>query len=1415
MRSDRPARSRAGKQPPRPSALFERLEPRLMLTAVLDGPDALAPWVLDGSAASTVVRVEQAPVIQAAPVEVLPTTSAGGLAGSLGFNVDPNRPWQFDLAKRSGATEVRFQASWDKTENAKTGELRPGNLAVALEEARRLNLEVLVVAAYGSPRSVVGRFTVVEDAAAGARTLHLQEGLDAIVPITSHVQREPGGRLVASGKEAYYGALIHAVDTDAGTIELAAGLEGPLHAGEVLRINELRYPTAASDAAVDPSVQAYARYVRFLADTIAEAGVRGRVEVWNEPPWTNDRWDTRGAFYDDPPPGVLDASINKGFAEALRGDRPPTGVSYVWSGTHKSGFNSLLGGNLGAPLTAVEAERSFTAEAFHPYGNNPEDAAFDTAKLLSGVHFSEAALPGTNAGSNFKFARGLELRNRSERGFGLGQDLSETGLATSDQAQKARFNTRQLLTYRALGFDRINFYRLVDDGSGYGLSDRSGEPGQALESLTGLVDRFDAFRYDALSDAPLPDALTAPHLAPVVLQHDASAPLAAAAYTGRHTAEQQADSLAYALWQRTFATDAPWTELASPAAATAVLQLPFGQRLTSVENAVTGAAVAAEELGDGRLRVPVTDDPLILVMRPMDPDANLGPVARVAFDETATVGTPVAFDAGGSSDPDGVLSGFVWRFSDGVTLTGPRVERTFERPGEISFSLAVYDDGGRSDTLERSLRVFGRGGLDGTLTASYFEGISGDRIEDLTRSPRLNGPADRSVTLDRFETPEGVGNSFGAAVRGFLVPPATGGYTFYLAADDAAELRLSDDADPVGLRRIASVQTFTNPRSYDEQAGQRSDTVHLEAGVVYAIEALQKESGGGDHLAVAWSGPGLGGRSVIDGRFLSTAEPEEAEAPTAPEVNPGGDAPDAGAIPGGLGYAVYERIGGNDVASLAGSSRYPADPDITATLSRFEAPSGRGTQFGARLHGWIVPPETGVYRFHLAADDSALLRLSADADPAGAATIARVDRWTEPHDFHRDPAQSSTGLHLVAGRRYFVEALHKEGGGGDHLAVAWSGPAFTTPTVIDGSFLAAPADAGPPPTPVAPAPPASPDPGPSDPEAPEPPIESKGLVFRQQWEVLGLGGVEEAAEALRTGRADGGASLVEGFEAPANTGDGRAFVAAMQAWFTPEVSGAHRFAITADDQATLHLDPGLAASVDHVEAIARVNRWTLPGVIEHTSSQVSKEIELVAGRAYRLTALHAQTGGPNHLRVFWAPPGNDHSGFRPLEGVVIAAAAPADRPVSGVTYGASAFALSRHPAGPLPPATLPPLSASLHADLDFSSLAPDRASHFHTLWRPERDGSVQFGLAADDQAELHVRRVGDTRWRRAASVDAFTDPGNFLAGSLSLSVRGDEAWELSLWHLQQGGPGHASVGIRFDGWGLFEALDPAELRAAR
>ena len=159
------------------------------------------------------------------------------------------------------------------------------------------------------------------------------------------------------------------------------------------------------------------------------------------------------------------------------------------------------------------------------------------------------------------------------------------------------------------------------------------------------------------------------------------------------------------------------------------------------------------------------------------------------------------------------------------------------------------------------------------------------------------------------------------------------------------------------------------------------------------------------------------------------------------------------AIPG-LGEIVMERwenIPGVDVPSLTNSSKYPNNPDVTEVLTKFSWDEDFD-DYGGRIHGWLYAPSTGDYTFWLCADDNGELWLSTNDDSTNVRLIARESNYSNPNTWGTGEEQSEP-IPLVAGNKYYIMALWKEGSGGDQCQVAWKGPGVPTLTIIPGSNL--------------------------------------------------------------------------------------------------------------------------------------------------------------------------------------------------------------------------------------------------------------------------------------------------------------------------------------------------------------------------
>ncbi len=170
----------------------------------------------------------------------------------------------------------------------------------------------------------------------------------------------------------------------------------------------------------------------------------------------------------------------------------------------------------------------------------------------------------------------------------------------------------------------------------------------------------------------------------------------------------------------------------------------------------------------------------------------------------------------------------------------------------------------------------------GGLNRQVFTNIGGVAISELTRQ-MTNAAAPTDVDfITTFEVDTST-NAFmyGQVLSGYLLPPETGDYVFYLASDDNSELWLSTDEDPAHLRRVAAVAGFTLFRFYSG-SGNHSSAIPLEKGKRYFVKALHKQGWATGAFSVAWQLPGgpvpANGSEPISGQYLAFS------APTAPAI---------------------------------------------------------------------------------------------------------------------------------------------------------------------------------------------------------------------------------------------------------------------------------------------------------------------------------------------------------------------------------------------------------------------------------------------------------------------------------------------------------------------------------------------------
>jgi len=205
-----------------------------------------------------------------------------------------------------------------------------------------------------------------------------------------------------------------------------------------------------------------------------------------------------------------------------------------------------------------------------------------------------------------------------------------------------------------------------------------------------------------------------------------------------------------------------------------------------------------------------------------------------------------------------------------------------------SFYLSARDAAGNTSANSNTINetTLASAGCTGTGAINYqkWTGIQGSTISSLTSNSNYpNNPGSTGI-LTSFEIPTNGGNFYGMRVYGYICPPTTGNYTFWIASDDNSELWLSTNNSPAGKILIASVNGGTNSREWNKYPSQKSISIPLTSGQLYYVEALMKEDKQSDNMAVGWAKPGQSTSApgeVIPGSGLLTNLPDNT-APTAP-----------------------------------------------------------------------------------------------------------------------------------------------------------------------------------------------------------------------------------------------------------------------------------------------------------------------------------------------------------------------------------------------------------------------------------------------------------------------------------------------------------------------------------------------------
>ncbi len=175
------------------------------------------------------------------------------------------------------------------------------------------------------------------------------------------------------------------------------------------------------------------------------------------------------------------------------------------------------------------------------------------------------------------------------------------------------------------------------------------------------------------------------------------------------------------------------------------------------------------------------------------------------------------------------------RCSDGLSCTDDKCNESDNSCENPTTDCLSSDDPCATEQCVESL-----GGCQFSCGATLetWTGISGTSIVDLmggtnnftntpNRTARLGSLLEASPSTDDY---------YGIRMKGWLMPPVSGDYMFWIASDDTGELWLSSDDHRENKIRVCFVLEATGVREWYKFLDQQSTSIPLEAGEAYYFE---------------------------------------------------------------------------------------------------------------------------------------------------------------------------------------------------------------------------------------------------------------------------------------------------------------------------------------------------------------------------------------------------------------------------------------------------------------------------------------------------------------------------------------------------------------------------------------------------
>jgi Putative serine esterase (DUF676)/PA14 domain len=169
-------------------------------------------------------------------------------------------------------------------------------------------------------------------------------------------------------------------------------------------------------------------------------------------------------------------------------------------------------------------------------------------------------------------------------------------------------------------------------------------------------------------------------------------------------------------------------------------------------------------------------------------------------------------------------------FDDISVATGGNEDHTFLTNAGVTFvrqqlALANQQCGTAPSTCANT----------GSISYDRWNNIGGgNSVQDLKNNTNnLQSTPSVSQNLSVFQAPSNICDNCGTRIRGYVCPPTSGNYTFWVEGDDNTELWLSTTDQPANIQRIAYHNDWTGSLQWNKYSTQQSASINLQAGQRY------------------------------------------------------------------------------------------------------------------------------------------------------------------------------------------------------------------------------------------------------------------------------------------------------------------------------------------------------------------------------------------------------------------------------------------------------------------------------------------------------------------------------------------------------------------------------------------------------